>query len=169
MAFQKLDAPGKCRRQLGCFSQPSRRNTLLLPLHSHRSRCEEGNAISRNCDKDSFSCNQLNQEWRSLAGTNGEQTMEKAVPSGKVRVFQVSAPWTPQAAPLGSFSSSISPFQIPHFMPHLPPWESRVDQDRPGLTLLQQNSGFAWENLPLHLCREQDRNTKYGISFMATS
>lgn len=33
--------------------------------------------------------------------------------------------------------------QMPHFMPHLPLWESRVNQDRSGLTLLQQNSGFA--------------------------
>lgn len=49
----------------------------------------------------------------------------------------------PQAEPLGSPSSSISLLQMPHFMPHLPPWESRVNQDRSGLTLLQQNSGFA--------------------------
>lgn len=82
------------------------------------------------------SCNQLNQEWRSLAGINGEQTMEKTLLSAKDAVFKVSAPRFTQAAPLGSLSSSISPFQIPHFMPQFLPQESRIHQDRPGLPLL---------------------------------
>lgn len=104
-----------------------------------------------------------------MEGTNGEQTMEKAVLSAKDAVFQASAPWAPQAAPLGSPLSSLIPFQMPDFMPHPPPWESRVNQGRPGLTLLQQDSGSAEEESPLQLCREQDRNTKCGMSFMDTS
>lgn len=57
--------------------------------------------------------------------------------------------------------------QMPHFMPHLPPWESRVNQDRSGLTLLQQNSGFA--QIYLFSSVENKTETKCGISFMDTS
>lgn len=54
-------------------------------------------------------------------------------------------------------------------MPHLSPQKSIQLQDRPGLTLLQRNSGFPEENLTLQVCREPDRSTTWGISFKGTS
>lgn len=54
-------------------------------------------------------------------------------------------------------------------MPHLPPQESVQLQDRPGLTLLQRDSGFSEDNSAPRLCREPDRSTRRGISFRATS
>lgn len=110
--------------------------------------------------KDNFLVhNQLNWEQRSLAGTNGGQTMQEAVPAPRRPLSRALLYGTLKMSSCSSSISSLSCLILSLTFHHKRAFIFRTGPVSP---FSRGTVGFSEENVTLQLCGEQDRNTRWG-------